>query len=180
VGRGLGAGVKLSPRYGSHLPVLLQALARTSGRVLELGMGAYSTPLLHAVCALEQRHLFSLESDRAVYEWGRQYLGDFHTLIEVRDWDRAPLEQLDWDVALIDHNPPTRRAADIRRLAERTQYLVVHDSNGRYKEYGYAAIWPLFRYKLDFTALTPATTVLSNFQPLDAFWGQTWSRSITF
>ena len=178
--------MKLSPRYGSHLPVLLQALGKTTGPVLELGMGVTSTPLLSAWCELEQRGLWSLDNDAAVVEWGRQRRTWIaHTIWHVDDWDGETLgviDRVNFDVALVDHSPSERRVVEIARLAHRAQYIVIHDSNGRYeREYHYQTIYPLFRYKLDFTALEPSTTVLSNFHPLDDFWSRNWkSRSITF
>jgi hypothetical protein len=173
--------VKLSPRYGSHLLVLVQALAHTRGRVLELGAGLYSTPLLHAICALEGRQLVTLEDHPDVYRWAMAYQGGYHTVVEVRDWDRAGLIDFEWDVALVDHSPSARRVADIRRLAARTGYLVLHDSNGRYDHhYHYSEIYPLFQYKLDFTAVEPSTTVLSNRYPLADFWTAHPYKSVDF
>jgi hypothetical protein len=175
--------MKLSPRYGSHLPVLIQALARTHGPVLELGMGAYSTPILHAVCSLEWRSLFSVDNDKRLDDWAmnvEDYYCDFHKISWVDDWDKALIDY-EWDVALVDHSPPERRVVEIRRLANLAQYIIIHDSNGRYeRQYHYSTIYPLFKYKLDFTALEPSTTVLSNFHDLTNFWGQTWSKTISF
>ena len=174
--------MKLSPRYGSHLPVLLQALGKTTGPVLELGMGVTSTPLLSAWCGMEGRELRSVDNDQKVYEWAvARYSAPHHAICLVWDWDNARIDG-NWDVVLVDHSPSERRVVEIKRLAHRAQYIVIHDSNGRYeREYHYSTIYPLFRYKLDFTALEPSTTVLSNFHPLDDFWSRTWkSRSITF
>jgi len=35
---------------GTHLPALLACVSRTAGGVIELGVGHFSTPILHAVC----------------------------------------------------------------------------------------------------------------------------------
>lgn len=176
--------MKLSARYGSHLPVLLQALALTDGPVLELGMGVTSTPILSAWCQLEGREVVSVENDVDISNWGENHYGANHHRIEyVESWDAAPIDR-PWDVALIDHSPSERRVVEIRRLAHRAKYIIVHDTNGRYnREYRYDTIWPLFEHRLDFTALTPSTTILSNLVPLDDFWKFhiRWkTRSITF
>lgn len=175
--------MKLSPRYGTHLPALLQALARTSGPVLELGMGAYSTPILHAVCELEGRELVSIDNDSRIWLWGVPFSSDRHLLVHTNNWDRAPIDR-DWDVVLVDHSPGERRVVEIRRLANRARYLIVHDTNRRYeKEYHYSTIWPLFQYRLDFAnsgLSVPSTTILSNFEPLTDFWGKWKHQPITF
>lgn len=174
--------MKLSPRYASHLPVLVQALGKTSGPVLELGMGAYSTPILDAICELEHRPLTSIDNDWAVVKWAKtRYNGPQHEITYVRDWADTQIEK-PWGVALVDHSPGPRRKVDIARLADYAGYIIIHDSNGRYNgEYDYASIYPLFKYKLDWAAINPSTTVLSNFNPLDSFWDNKWkTRSITF
>jgi hypothetical protein len=43
----LEAGLK----WGSHLPSLAACLASSRGPVIELGVGHFSTPFLHAYCA---------------------------------------------------------------------------------------------------------------------------------
>lgn len=174
--------MKLSPRYGSHLPVLLQALAKTDGPVLELGMGAYSTPLLSAVCNLERRQLWSFDNDRAVAEWATKYASEWHTIRHVNNWEAAfMVDRLPWDVVLVDHSPSERRVVEIARLARLAKYIIIHDSNGRYKEYNYPSIYTLFQHKRDYTALEPSTTILSNLVSLHDFWDHSWqTRSITF
>jgi hypothetical protein len=87
----------------------------------------------------------------------------------VAEWLQAPIEQ-PWDVVLVDHSPDFQRVFEIRRLAQLAKYLVIHDANGRdEKHYHYSEIFPLFRYRYDFTALEPHTVVLSNFKRLDDF-----------
>lgn len=171
--------MKLSPRYGSHLIPLIHALGKTRGPVLELGLGAYSTPLLNAICELERRPLMSVDDNQAIVDWARERY--HHQIIFVSDWDTAPIDR-PWDVALIDHAPGLRRKIDIARLANYAQYIVIHDSNGRYrKEYDYASIYPLFKYQLNYDAIEPSTTILSNFVPLNNFWDHRWkTHSITF
>ena len=58
---------------GSHLPILLRAMKATTGPVLELGAGIYSTPILHALCQIEGRKLVTYESDPEFFEWAAHY-----------------------------------------------------------------------------------------------------------
>lgn len=156
--------MRVSTRYGTHLPVLMAAVERTAGAVLELGVGAFSTPYLHWACAFARRPLLSVESAGPYAEWAKSYNSDLHAVLAVNNFDAAPIESRFWDVALVDHSPSERRVVEIARLADRCRLVVIHDSNGRYEQhYHYSTIYPLFRYKYDFNGLEPGTTVLSNF-----------------
>lgn len=156
--------MRVSSRYGTHLPVLMAALERTSGAVLELGVGAFSTPYLHWACAFARRPLLSVESVGDYAEWAKWYAGGLHEVLAVDSFDTAPLEARFWDVALVDHSPSERRAVDVRRLANNCRFVILHDSNGRFESsYHYSTVYPLFKYKRDYGELYPAVTVLSNY-----------------
>ena len=49
--------------FGTHLPLLLTAVTVTTGDVIELGTGWYSTPNLHDLLANTSRNLFSADTD---------------------------------------------------------------------------------------------------------------------
>ena len=73
-------------------------------------------------------------------------------------------------MALVDVTPDEMRIELIKKLANNTKYVIIHDSNGRYKNhYHYDKIYPLFKYKYDFTQEFPSTCVLSNFVKLKNF-----------
>jgi hypothetical protein len=175
---------RLSVRYGSHLLVLLQAAFKTYGPILELGCGVFSTSLLHQICLLEKRQLVSVENDKQVYTWAKKRYSSealYHRELHlVSNWDDAPIDR-PWDVVLVDHSPSERRVVDIERLANLAQYLVVHDTDrGFNRRYRYDKVFPLFRYQLKWDAVSPHTTVLSNFRPLDTFWERAWPRTVEF
>src|SRR3990167_10247083 len=119
----------VSLRYGSHLPVLMRAFDRSTGPVLELGMGVFSTPYLHYACMLAGRQLVSYEENSKWAEWFEPYRGLLHDILVSPAW---PVKYLTthWSVVLVDHIDDYR-AVDIRRLANFAQYIVVHDTNGR-------------------------------------------------
>ena len=48
---------KTTKDWSSHLPVLIKLMAMTSGDVLEVGTGIYSTPFLHWACFSQGRNL---------------------------------------------------------------------------------------------------------------------------
>jgi len=164
--------VNISIRYSTHLPVLFEAMKRTTGDVLELGPGFASTPVLHWLCEIQGRNLLTIENN---YKWHyicRQYYRtDLHKHVCVKDWDQCwPYIEKEWDVVLVDHSPSERRVVEIKKLANLAKLIVIHDSDAnKDKEYHYSTIYPLFKYRFDFTEVEPATTVLSNFLDVKEF-----------
>jgi hypothetical protein len=153
--------------------MLLVAMERTQGGVLELGAGVFSTPVLHWLCEKQKRNLLTIENDRKWFNFTRQYLRTkYHKFIYVKSWDdAAPHINKEWDVVLVDHSPSGRRVHEIKLLANLAKYIVVHDSEPwKEKAYHYSQIYPLFKYRFDFDLADHATVVLSNFFPLDDFW----------
>lgn len=148
---------KANPDWGTHIPVLIKALEQTTGPVLEMGMGISSTPLLHALCA--DRFLLSMDNDPAFIEMFRKFRTKTHQ-IELVNWEDAPIIGK-WGVVLVDHKPDSRRKEDIKKLANLAEFLVVHDTQD--PQYGYEEIYPLFKYRYDFTIHKVHTTVLSTF-----------------
>lgn len=167
----------LSGNYGTHLAPLIQAVNKTDGDILEMGIGIFSTPYLHYQSLLTKRHLTSIDNEEG---WvnrfkssnvsGHRYQGKYHDLLYIANYDDAPIDK-PWDVALIDHSPSARRIVDIKRLAHLAQYIIIHDSTPRKeREYHYGEIYPLFKYKTDWLEDANPATVLSNFNDLTDFW----------
>jgi hypothetical protein len=137
-------------------------------------MGVFSTPYLHYACLLAGRKLVSYENDANYAKFFMDYgYGRFpldHDIRVVSDWDYADIDQR-WGVALIDHSPSERRIVDIRRLANKASYIIIHDSNGRHEQtYHYSEIYPLFKYRTIWDKDSRHATVLSNFVDLGDFW----------
>lgn len=159
----------VSLNYATHLPALMRALERTSGPVLELGMGLFSTPYLHYACLLAGRLLVSYESDAAWAARFEMYRGGGHHIKLVNDWKYLVVIGM-WSVALIDHTD-SHRAPAIAALANHAQYIVAHDANGRFdKLYRYSTVYPLFKYRTVWDRDARHTVVLSNFVDLQDFW----------
>lgn len=153
--------------------MLIEAMNRTHGDVLELGAGVFSTPLLHWLCERQKRKLLTIDNNLRWHRFTRQFLKtDFHQHIFVENWDDADQYiNKEWDVALIDHSPSRRRIKEIKKLADKVKYLVVHDSESRKdNEYHYSTIYPLFKYIFNFDKADHQTVVLSNFAPVNDFW----------
>ena len=154
--------------FATHLPVLLACLERTSGPVLELGSGWFSTPLLAAFA--QDRLVRTIETNP---EWFGRIAGigthqpvtrHRHQFVFVSDYDDAPVTDQDWDLVVLDHEPPPRRGVDALRLRGRCRLMLGHDAE--HPDYRYAAAFDTFRYRFTETRRLPWTTVVSD-QPLD-------------
>ncbi len=164
--------MNVSIRYSTHLPVLMEVMKRTTGDVLELGPGVFSTPVLHWLCQAQNRNLLTIESDKKWLNFCMKYYRTpLHKFLLVGDWNEArePISK-EWDVALVDLSPDPMRAEMIKVLADKAKYIIIHDADDvQEKHYHYSTIYPLFKYRYNFTEVEPATTVLSNFVDLKDF-----------
>lgn len=162
----------VSGNYGTHLPCLIKAMSKTTGDVLELGMGVFSTPYLHYQCLLSGRKLVSYENCKTYAQFFLDYgyPNANHEINLIDDYANAKIDK-PWDVVLIDQTPDASRVVAVKRLANLAKYIIIHDSNGRYdKIYHYSEIYPLFKYKTDWNGDARHATVLSNIVDLKDFW----------
>lgn len=115
--------------WGSHQCALIECVAKTRGPILELGIGHFSTPLLHHYCKAAERYLLSVEAYVEWYNTFRHYGGPMHGFALAEYDDIVPkLAQQSWSVVLIDNSPGgARRAKDFRLLWPRSEYVVIHD-----------------------------------------------------
>ena len=146
--------------YDTHRSPLREAIARTTGPVLELGMGDGSTPILNRVAVLCDRLVCSYDHIAAWVEKYQGLRGPQHRIELVTSYDDCPIEETRWAVAFVDHAPEGRRVIDLARLVQVTQVIVVHDTE--HPDYGYDRIFGLFKYRLDYKTHVPWTSLLSN------------------
>ena len=167
-----------SGSYATHLGPLIACMNKSTGDVLELGMGLFSTPYLHYACTVDKRNLLSLENDRGWYKQFNHsdfmqflYPNDYHKLEFVDIYEDSPLIDKEWDVVLVDQTPDLSRKETVKKLANKAKYIIIHDSNEQHeKTYHYSEIYPLFKYKRVWDLDNRHATVLSNFVELDNLW----------
>lgn len=125
--------------YATHIEVLAAAAMRTTGAMLELGIGEYSTPVLRALRG--ERRLVSLEADVAWFERFRWMACAGHELTLVADWDAVDVAQ-HWGLVVLDHAPAHRRIIEGRRVAAWADLVVVHDTEAAC--YDWRPLWREF------------------------------------
>lgn len=156
--------------YATHVPVLIACLQNTTGPILELGAGLYSTPIVHAFSVLG-RYGRTVEINaewaariRALFE-GIPFVSTKHDILTVRDPEETNLKEHQWSVALVDHETH-HRARDLRTLKELgAEIIIVHDTQD--VRYGCNPVLETFRYRHDFEGWGwPTTTAVSDVNDL--------------
>ncbi len=146
------------------MPMLIKILQMTNGSVMELGGGAFSTPLLHWLCAEKERELVTYENNLDYEKFLKTFVSKNHSIRFIKDWKDIDM-QTHWSVVFIDHSPAIRRSIDAIRLKDKADYIILHDSNQDHG-YGYENVWEHFKYRYDWKFATPNVTVVSNFRDL--------------
>ena len=128
----------------------------TDGPVLELGIGHYSTPILHYIC--RDRHLVSIDNNADWVNEFRSFETPTHRICFADPIMNAVIPEA-FSVVFVDTAPVTSRIGLIRDFADRAQYLVIHDTECR--RYRYDRIWGLFNYLVDVTRYFPGARLES-------------------
>lgn len=164
--------------FGTHFPVLATVAAWTTGPILEMGCGDYSTPMLHGLCAPTKRTLVSTDAHKGWLELFTDMERDWHTFIYVpayepennqprniwispnsNAWDTIGSDS-HWGIVFIDHTPGLRRVVDIERLRPNTDIFVIHDTDD--STYGYDRVVKTFKYTYEYRRYRSTTLVVSD------------------
>lgn len=148
---------QMTDEYNSHRPVLYAAIVNTKGKIMELGCGYGSTPLLKAFCDEKDRWLISLENDMT---WALKFPS---TTMASGDYNEAHIFT-PCSVIFIDSRPGELRKDLIRDLANKAEVLVVHDTEeGALDIYGIREVLNGFTYRQDYKPEKwPGTSLVSN------------------
>lgn len=152
--------MRINPAQGSHLAILIHWLQKTTGDVLELGIGFASTPVLHEMC--RNRHLVSYENHAGFHAKFAGYAAPWHEMIFVEKWADAKVER-PWNLVLLDLTPGEERKDLLFRLKDWADYIVLHDTELRQdRHYHIRQHLGAFKYCLNYQAWEPWTSVLSD------------------
>ncbi len=155
----------LEMQTSTHFPALIKAMQSSTGTIIELGTGLFSTPLLHWFNFDSGRKVVSYESYKHYYDFAKGFETPTHSVVFVEDWDTQKYDE-HYGVVFIDHSIPARkhtRGDDALKFKDSADLIVLHDAGANsHEKYGYEAIYPHFKYRYDWTGCIPHTTVLSN------------------
>lgn len=145
----------------THIAPLAWAVTTfTDGPVLELGIGYNSTLLLHMLC--RKRKLVSLDNNK---EWAMRFApldNDYHQIIYTPSWEECTFDKEHWGVVFVDHAPALRRKEDIKRLVDKCDIMVIHDTEPILdSSYLFSEIFPLFPYIFHYRIIMPNTSIVS-------------------
>jgi hypothetical protein len=145
--------------------MLIKCVLATDGSVLELGAGPASTPVLHWLCQEKRRRLYTYESNNYFYRYARCFESGNHKIFKI-NWDNSLAIDGYWSVILVDQ-PSRFRSRAIEFFKDKADYIVIHDTDDAGVK-RYAEVLSGFKYRHDWKACRPWTTVVSNFK--DTSW----------
>ena len=155
--------------YETHQPVLFALLDYVpNARVLELGMGFGSTPVLLGRAGSS----LSLETDPIWYRRLRRYASARHRIQLWRDFDErewnCPYFDEGWDIALVDNAPALSRQSNLVKLANSSRFVVCHDTQECFGPAASNFQWDFssFEHVWTHTRFGTYTTVVSRHEPI--------------
>ena len=148
--------------WGSHLVPLMACVTATRGAVLEVGVGHWSTPLLHAYCAAAGRTLISIDEDRAWVERFKEYHIGRHTVEHANygDYLRKMAEK-QFSVVFLDGSPGHTRADQAMLFRESANLIVIHDYSGAEVADPFKAVLDEWPYRA-VARFSPSCLILGN------------------
>lgn len=165
--KGVNEGDPPMDLVASHQRCLLGSVLRTTGPILELGVGWYSTPLLHELAVCLERTVYTIDNNM---DWLAQFLplkNRWHSVQQIGWWGElfdGTFEGLlpeRFGVVFVDHGQPAEREYAIRGLIERADVFVLHDTEEKFA-YGYSRVLPFFKHRWTDKCQKAWTTVCSN------------------
>ena len=124
--------------YATHQRLLVKYMMETTGPVIELGAGNYSTPILHEIAAAQGRPLTTVDNNPEWLNRFKVFESAGHTLTLLPSWDDFQPES--YGLAFVDHaDPPGHpRWIQVEKLLPVAGVIVIHDTEDDL--YGYARL----------------------------------------
>lgn len=143
--------------YSTHKEILTRSVVETSGPVLELGAGFGSTELLHDLC--KDRFLVTVDNDVSWLNKFASFETEKHVFQFLEDPAKTEWLDKDWSVVFVDHAPGETRLNALLRARNKSDFIVVHDTEDL--GYGLEDVLSSFKFRRDFRTSRPWTTVVS-------------------
>jgi len=162
--------------YASHIPILAAVASRCAGRILEIGAGWYSTPMLHGIAAARGFEITTVETHQFYYYLLADLISEFHEIVMVSKSADYFISDSDiFGMAFID-NDDCPRSDFILKLKDKCPFIIAHDTQNLAPNYGFNNLDGVFKYRVDFKfkylqidseSVLPWTTVFSDSENLD-------------
>lgn len=168
----------LDMKYGSNAIPLTVSTLLTNQPVLELGMGMFSTPLLHNIAADQNREIISIDTN---FEWLNKFIiynkTSNHRVYQLtnKELNTFGLDK-QWGLVLVDHIFNTKRSKNVINFSNLAQIVVVHDAERAqegFYQYEKNKIRSKFKYACKFSIFSDryqreyiSTLILSNYVDL--------------
>lgn len=140
--------------WSTHMAPLALAIQKFGRRVLEIGSGWYSTPMVH----LLSDHALTLETDPA---WASRFVPICNGKIKTTSTlvqDAMALSDQEWDVVFIDCESGLDRVNCARIFLEKRCCVVGHDTEWAY----WSELLSTVRFVRHFDFMMPRTSFMSN------------------
>jgi len=153
--------------WATHQELLVACVCASTGTVIELGCGHFSTPILHHICKAANRLLVSCDHDRKWIDEFRYLEGDNHCfIVDATGWANLKLiDEGTFGCALVDHNPGSRFVPEINRLRGHTEFIVAHDAEPS-KKLGVVEVAKTFKYSCVDRRHSCWTVAMSDFEEI--------------
>ena len=142
------------PAFGTHQPLLFGVCLASSGPILELGSGFFSTPFIHALSVTQGRRCVTVDANPEYYNFMKPFQTAVHDVILLGDFSRTdagkavlpvgrtPEEYIgiqrnimtalvnehgNFGVVFVDHDPGFLRQPAVEFFRDHATYVVVHD-----------------------------------------------------
>lgn len=160
--------------YGSNaIPLAVSALA-TTGDMLELGMGFYSTKILHKISQDYGRKLVSIDTDSNWIDQFKEFNStELHNIFLVNKTELFTYgSNKNWSIVLVDHTDGVLRSINAKRFYLNAQIVLLHDaedSSEKYYFYKKNRVYSYFKYTCKYSLFNKnkrnyvSTVLLSNF-----------------
>lgn len=168
-------GIEQIDANATHNGLLAMAINKFQGPVLELGVGHYSTPMIHFMCM--DRWVVSMDTDPGWLGFFEQHFRTAnHQFVCTNGtppsnswWMIQEMVRKSWGVVFVDHAPAEDRVKCIRMLRGTAGCFVVHDAEPVSKCYEWGDIFDTFKYKRYYDRYGNGTMIVSDMKEVGEY-----------